>query len=334
MMTWWVLIIAACLSLALSAFFSGSETGMYCLSRVRLHLAASQKDVRAKRLSALLEDEPRTLCVTLIGTNVMNYLTSTIVAYALAKGMDLSDLDTEFYTVMILTPIVFVFGEVVPKSIFRLHADRLMLSGSWILKQADRIFHTLGVVPLFTKLAGVAERALQRNQSPSRVLSLAPKRHIATMLQDALAGELHGEARSSMIRKVIQLPEIRIHTVMVPRNHVISLSADTGRRAFVRTVRRYGFTRLAVYDTRPRHVIGFVSVDELLRRTDWQRIDECLQPAMQVQTHYTVAKVIADMQQNQRHIAVVTDRGGQMLGIVTRRDALEAVVGAIEESDT
>ncbi len=332
-MIWWALILIAIVSLAFSAFFSGAETGMYCLSRVRLHLAASQEDVRAKRLAALLENEPRTLCVTLIGTNVMNYLTSMTVAYALAKGLMLSELDTEVYTVMILTPIVFVFGEVVPKSIFRLHADRLMLSGSWILKQADRIFHALGAVSLFTTLASMAERAVQRSQTPSRVLTLAPKRHIATMLQDALAGEQHGEARSSLIRKVIQLPEIRIHTVMVSRNHVVSLAADTGQRALIRAARRFGYTRLAVYDTRPRRVIGFVSVDELLRRTDWQRIDECLQPALKVQAHDTVAKVIADMQQNQRHIAVVTDRGGQMLGIVTRRDALEAVVGAIEESE-
>jgi len=75
-------------------------------------------------------------------------------------------------------------------------------------------------------------------------------------------------------------------------------------------------------------------VDELLRRTDWVRIDECIQPALKVYAHDTVAKVMADMQQNKRHIAVVTDRGGQMLGIVTRRDALEAVVGAIEGSKT
>jgi len=332
-MIWWALILAAVVCIAFSAFFSGAETGMYCLSRVRIHLAAGQKNTRAKRLAALLEDKPRTLCVTLIGTNVMNYLTSMIVAYALAKGLMLSELDTQVYTVIILTPIVFVFGEVVPKSIFRLHADRLMLSGSWILKQADRIFHTLGAVTLFTKLANAAERAFQRNQAQAHVLTLASKRHIVTMIQDALAGERHGEARSSLIQNVIQLPEIRIHTVMVPRNNVVSLSADTGRRAFVRIVRRFGYTRLAVYDSRPRHVIGFVSVDELLRRSDWQRIDECLQPALKVQAHDTIAKVVADMQQDQRHIAVVTDRGGQMLGIVTRRDALEAVVGAIEQSE-
>ena len=155
----WVLVGGAVLAGLLgAAFFCGCETGLYCVNRLRVQLGVQEHDPRLLRLSSLLEDEQGALSVTLIGTNLMEYVATTAVAFLFAELLSMSGADTELYTVLLVTPVVFVFCEVVPKNLFQLHADGLMAQGSWLLTLADRVFRATGVVWLLTKLSGAARR--------------------------------------------------------------------------------------------------------------------------------------------------------------------------------
>lgn len=233
-MMWFMVIVLMMIGLLLSGFFSGSETGLYCVNRLRLELGVKKMDVRAQRLVRVLEDEAGALSVTLIGTNVMNYLTTTAAAFLFAELVGLGETDTELYTVIVLTPIVFVFGEVVPKNLFQLYADQLLPRWSWLLAMANWICRMTGCVWLLKKLTILVQRIIGIDETSDPVVT--PKWRIAALLQEALADQSWGQHQSALIDRVCQLSETPLHVAMVPKNRVTIISAQSDNRELVRIV--------------------------------------------------------------------------------------------------
>lgn len=327
-MMWFMVIVLMMIGLFLSGFFSGSETGLYCVNRLRLELGVKKMDVRAQRLVHILEDEAGALSVTLIGTNVMNYLTTTAAAFLFAELVGLGETDTELYTVVVLTPIVFVFGEVVPKNLFQLYADQLLPRWSWLLALANWICRMTGCVWLLKKLTTLVQRIIGIDETSDPVVT--PKWRIAALLQEALADQSWGQHQSTLIDRVCQLSETPLHVAMVPKNRVTVISAQSDNRELVRIVRRTGHARLPVFDQHRTRVIGLIKVDDLLQSRDWEQVGERVSPITAMQPHVTVANAISRMQSTRINMAVVTDHGGRMLGIITLNDLLKEIVGDMD----
>ncbi len=323
----WFVLSAALLGIFLSAFFSGAETGLYRINRLRLHLGVKKRDPQALRLSGVLDDEHGALTVTLIGTNVANYVTTSAVAYVFAEAWHFGEIDAELATVAMVTPILFVFGEVVPKSLFQLHPDTLLRRGSRLLVFFDRLLRASGLVWVLKGLAGSLNRLVSGDAELGG--APAPKRRVARLLHEALAGTVISEDQSDMIDRVCQLSETPLHAVMVPRNRVTIIRADTDRRGFIRVARRTGHAQLPVFESRPRHIAGLIKVDQLLQSEDWRTVSDHLQSPLNLSPHETVAAGIARLQRAGRSMAVITDHGGQMLGIVTLKDLLREVIGEL-----
>ena len=326
-MIWAIGVVVAIAGLFLSAFFSGAETGLYRVNRLRLHLSVKQRDPRALRVASVLDDEQGALSVTLVGTNMANYVTTTSVAYLFADQLNFAEVDTQLYTIALLTPVIFVLGEVVPKNLFRLHADTLLARGSRVLSGADALLRWTGVVWVLKRLAGAinilaGDRARQGG-------GFAPKRRVAMLLQEALVDNVLGEDQSDLIDRVCRLSETPLHAVMVPRNRVTALAAGADRRDLCRIARRTGHAHLPIFESSRRHVVGLITVDELLRSDDWRNVGDRLQSPLTLSPHETVASGIARLKREGRHIAVITDPGGQMLGIVTLNDLLKEIIGEL-----
>lgn len=326
-MSWPLITGIAAVGLFLSAFFSGAETGLYRINRVRLHLGVQKREPHALRLASVLDDEPRALSVTLVGTNLSNYLFTACVAYLFAESLDYNELNSQLYTVAVATPIVFVFGEMVPKNLFQLHADTLLARGSRLLVLSDRIFRFTGIVwaltslaDLFGRLAGVAD---------DNAVALLPKRRVAGLLQEAITQNILGEEQSDLINRVCGISETPVHTVMVPRNRVTVVASATSRKGLMRIERKTGHAQLPVYDTNRRRIVGTAKVDELLQDDQWNTIAERTKRVATLRPHDSVAAAISHLQQTHASLAIVTDRGGQMLGIVTLKDLLGEVLGEI-----
>ncbi|MCO6436369.1 MAG: DUF21 domain-containing protein [Phycisphaerae bacterium] len=331
MTTWVVVIVGIVLGLSLSAFFSGSETGLYSVSRVRLHVAARQGNRLARVTERLLADEPGSIASILIGNNIANYLLTSAVAILFTDCIGLTKWQSEVYTIAVLTPIVFVLGEVVPKNIFHVYADGLMLRVGWLLAGFCAACRWTGLVSLFRVFSTVVSR-LVGGSNPILVARAKPKRRIAALISDAVVSDESGAEHSGLVKRVVELSETPVHTVMVPQNRVISISARADRRELIRLVRRHGFSKLPVHDTGRRHIIGQISVDRLLRGHDWKSVGDKVIPVATVRPHATLAESMTTLQQARRELAIVTDRGGRLLGIVTMADLLEWLVGGAEKS--
>jgi len=323
----WLAAAIIPIGLFLSGFFSGVETGLYRVNRLRLHLDVQRRDPVGVRLAGVLEDEQGALSVTLIGTNVMNYVITTAVAFLLAERLGLGEANTGLYTVMIMTPIVFVFGEVVPKNLFQLYADTLLARSASLLSLSDRLFRMTGVVWALKQLANIISRLT--GAYAQRDTAFGSKRRVALLLQEALAGRTLGEEQSDLIDRVCQLSETPLHTVMIPRNRVTVIGTNTNRRTLLRIARRTGHALLPVYESSRRHIVGLAKIDELLQWDDWETVGKRLHPAPTLSPHETVATAISRLQRAGRGMAIVTDHGGQMLGVVTLKDLLGEVVGEL-----
>ena len=328
-MMWAMAIGCVLVGLSLSAFFSGAETGLYCINRTRLHLGAKSGNAKAIRLETMLQDEPGTLTITLVGTNLMNYLTTMAVAFVLAELVGMSGAQTEVYTVLALTPIVFVFGEVVPKNLFQQHADLFMMRGGNLLWWTGRILRLTGIVWLLTRLAAVTARIVAGSDlRPGS--ELAPRRRMTTLLQEAVADRQLGADQSALIERVLQLSEIPILSAMSPRNRVQSVSVATDARAFNRMARRTQHTKIPVFDNHPLHITGIIDIDTALREAKFDNLTDLVETVMTISPHETVASAITKMRQAGQSMAVVTDRSGRMLGLVTANGLLEEVVAEMD----
>ncbi len=326
-MSWIGISAAVMIGLFLSGFFSGAETGLYRANRLRIRLGVHRRDPRAMRLAGLLEDEQGTLSVALIGTNVANYVTTLAVTYFFASLLGLSDTRAEIYTIAAVTPVIFVFGEMVPKTLFQLHPDRLLRAGSRLLAISNRLFRMTGIVWFLARLAGAINRLAGLRATPGT--SFDPKRRVAVLLQEALARDTLSQDQSELIDQVCQLSETPIHSVMVPRNRVRLIAADADRRELLRAARKTGHARLPVYATSARHITGVIKVDELLRSDGWNNVGQRLQPPLTLGPHTNAATAITQMRQARRGMAVVIDRSGHLLGIVTLKDLLREIVGEV-----
>jgi CBS domain containing-hemolysin-like protein len=330
-MSWAIIGVIVALALFLSGLFSGAETGLYRVNRLRVDLGLQRGDARARWLVPVLDDRQGALAVTLIGTNLMNYVTTVAVAFLFGDVIGMADLDAEIYTVAALTPVVFVFGEVVPKNLFRLYPDMLLLRSSALLALFNRLFRLTGAVWGLKKLVQLIDRLVGAIE-PSDAM-LAPKWRMAMMLQEAMTSQALGETHSDLVDRVCQLSETPVHRIMVPSNRVVSITAAADRQSLLRVARRVTHARLPVFQRRASYVVGVIKVDDLLRREDWTAVGEAIRPVPTLSPHETVAGAITRLRKEGRGMAIITDHGGRMLGMVTLNDLLQEIVGELGSDD-
>lgn len=332
--SWIIVSLIILVGLLMSGVFSGAETGLYCASRVRLHLGARREDKGAVRIHHMLDNPQRAVSFTLVGTNVMNYLTTSATAFMLSELLLVRDAATEIYTVAILTPVVFVFGEVVPKMLFQRRPYFWLLRCNvllWFPFQLLRAMGVLWIIKGFTELVG------RLGGLRGQAIGFDPRERMRHMIQEALAGRSIGDAQSYLIERVMRLSETPVHDLMIPRNLVQAVPAHADRRELARFARRTQDEVLPVYDRDPRRVIGTVLVNEALLVEDLKKVADIVNPAVTVGPHETVVAAMERIQQTGSPLLIVVDRVGRLLGVVTMRTLFGGVLGVLAtrvESDT
>lgn len=322
-MTWLLCICGLVIFVGASAFFSGSETGIYCVNRLRLRLSSDRGEARAIRLQRLLQDEQGAMAVVLVGTNLANYLATVSLALLLAKQIGLSDSRVEFYTTLIVTPLLFVFGEVLPKNLFQRDADRLLYAGGMALAVARRLF-----APLVWGLAALSARLITAFDSRDDGLTGPDDRHrVGALLREALATRDHAGQHGEFVDRVLNLPDTSVRTVMIPLSQVVSLPVEADCHEFLRVVRRHVHSRLPVYRGQPGQVVGVVDVHALLADKTWEQVGQRAQPVERLDPREPVSSAILRVQRSGLPMAMVGRKDGPMLGMVTLKDLLEEIVG-------
>ncbi len=320
--------IGLVVGLLLSAFCSGSETGIYCVNRVRLRVAEARGQRGARRLSRLLQGTEDVVVTTLIGTNLADYLvTASIATLLLARAVP--DGQVELLTTAIATPAVLVLGGVLPKDLFRRDADALMRTLARPVAAVTAIARGTGVVWLLRAWTRRVLRWIDPVRAATEAELLPRARTLRLLEEGAVRGGMSPVQREIMER-VLRVSTVRMANVMVPRARAAMLPTSVSREDFLRVARMAHFSRIPLYRGDPRKVVGVVSVFDVLMDDRNRPIAEHVRPATFVQVGESVPAALLRMQQARNAMAIVTDAAGHCVGLCTIKDLVEEIVGELE----
>ena len=328
-----LLVIPILFFLALAAFFSGSETAVISASKMRLKALADRGDSRAKLAGQLLKRPERLLGTMLVGTNIAVVTSTTLAAFIIASlirssySTDHTNLESAI-TTLIMTPLILIFGEIVPKSICRARANSISLTISPILRWASIVLYP--IVTAITSISTYFALLLSRRgrHKPSTVTE---ELKLLARLSEK-EGLIRPQQRK-MIYSVFDLEQQTIASAMVPLVDVVSIEKNTGLEEFYDKVTEAKFSRFPVYESRIDNIMGIINVLDVLYSIDraedissFVREDIIYLPESK---HITTS--LQDLQHSHYPMAVVVDEYGGVTGIVTIEDLVEEIVGEIRD---
>ncbi|MCP4837427.1 MAG: DUF21 domain-containing protein [Phycisphaera sp.] len=318
-MTLLVSLVVAILGVLGSAIFSGLETGLYVVNRVRLAVRASRGDRSAVRLESELEHPDRLLSTLLILNNAANYAGSLGVA-AILNSFGLSAAGVVVLNTALVVPVLFVFGETVPKDLFRTRADLWIPRCVGPLRMARRSLTVIGLVPMLS----LVDRLVQRLVGGDPGDRVGPRARMTWFIRESAASGSLTPAQLDLADRALSMRHLAVTSEMTPWRQVVTVrKADltTDPRAIAgRTMR----SRLPVTDGSGR-VIGVVGVQDLLLGREFNDSIDQSMPRLGPGTPVFVA--LETLRQARRPMGIVEDSSGRPLGIVTLKDLVEPLLG-------
>ncbi len=242
----WLEIIGAfalfLLGLRLSAFFSGAETGFYRVSFLRLSIEAHSGDRIAARILWFARHPSYFVATTLIGNNVANYLTTSAISLAVVAVMQSQAAWVEICGTLLISPVVFVFGELMPKNLYYRAPLMLLRRDSTLFEFFFRLFLIVSfpliwITSLFERLAGSDKQTLE--------MVLGRKRLVQVLHQGYQQGLLT-DVQGRLVQGLMHTAAERIVDSVTPANRVFGVDDDTTRDGVVECARRYGINNVAV----------------------------------------------------------------------------------------
>ncbi|PSW09470.1 DUF21 domain-containing protein [Photobacterium sanctipauli] len=325
-----ILFALLILLLIISGYFSGSETGMMALNRYKLRHLANQGHRGAKRVEKLLSRPDRLIGLILIGNNLVNILASAI---ATILGMRLyGDMGVAIATGT-LTLVVLVFAEVTPKTLAALYPERVSYASSIVLRVLMKILYPLvwfvnGITNSFLRLLGLRVS----NMDDAKLSS----DELRTVVNEA--GGLIPRRHQDMLLSILDLENVTVEDLMVPRNEIAAINVNDDWKSIVRQLSHSAHGRIVLYRDSIDEVVGMLRVREAYRlmmdKNDFSK-ENLLRAADEV---YFIPEgtplniQLLKFQRNKERIGLIVDEYGDIQGLITLEDILEEIVGEFTTS--
>jgi putative hemolysin len=317
---WGILIVLV----LLSAFFSSAETAFSSANLVRLKSLVEEGKTKAKKAIYVIDNFDKALTTILVGNNVVNIALATISATVLLNVFSDDPTLANIVNTLGVTTLILIFGELLPKSSAKANADQLAFLYGPVMYSLIKLF-----TPVIFILQPISNRRPRGMNEGSSVYSDAELETLIEQLEEE--GSL-GEERADMIQSVLDLDNTVVEDIMTPRVDCVMIDVNDTIEKLESIFIETGYTRIPVFQEDKDKVIGKVHFKDLMEAMFTGKkgsIADYVTDIIYVPETMTVDKLIAELQRNQQHIAVVTGEYGGTAGIVTMEDALEELVGEI-----
>ena len=333
-MTAYVLALLVCL--ALSAFFSASEMALSSANRMRLESAAEDGDRSAKTALGLLDSFDGTLGAILIGNNLVNVASSSIssvIAITVAARAELADGLCSTAATVIVTVLVIIFGETIPKIIAKKNATRLTLAVAGIIKGLSVVL--LPLVWLAVRLNRLITDRLRGEDTEDA--QEAAVEELQSIIETAQDEDVLDDDRGELLQAALDFGEVSASQAMTARVDMTALDIDDGLDEILKQVADVPYSRLPVYEGDTDNIIGVLHLNTLYRALlEGGEIDlrSLLTEPCWVYKTVKLPAVLEQLREKQTHLAIVTDEYGGTAGVISMEDVLEYLVGDIwDETD-
>ena len=329
------LVLAVLVCLVLSAFYSGSETALVSVNKIRINQLVESKDARAEIIHRLVASPDRMLALTLVGTNLANVLISQFGDRLTARLFPDTQNLQELIAILWVTSLLLIFGEILPKTIFRVKADTLALRYAYPLRLSEWVLAPLiFLVQTVTKLI---VRLVDRGaSSPSADAQREELRLLATMGERS--GNLYTDQRR-MIHSLLNLQDRTVAQVMVPLVDIVAIENRTNRENFLRIAADSGFSRIPVYEEQIYNIVGIVNLldviyDDVEVETDSDADEKAatIEPFIRKDLYFVpesknINALLKEIQNTRHTMVFAVDEYGGTVGLVTVEDLVEEIVG-------
>ena len=328
----WLSLAAIVVLLGFSAFFSGSETALTAASRARLHQLEKEGSQRAGVVNGLIANREKLIGGLLIGNNLVNVMASALATSTLI--MLFSEAGVAYAT-LIMTVLIVIFAEVLPKTYAIHNADRMSMAIAPVIRA---VIWTLSPVVVgiawfirnILRIFGADPEALKALASHEEELRGAIELHRGT-------DEEIGEERR-MLRSILDLGDVDVSEIMTHRSKVEALEADQSAEALVEAVLDSPYTRLPLWRDDPDNIVGVLHAKDVLRAVQGRhgaiaKLDLMAIAAKPwfIPDTTTLLDQLQAFRTRREHFAVVVDEYGSLQGVVTLEDILEEIVGDIAD---
>ena len=317
--------LALIILICLSAFFSSAETSMTTVNKIRIQSLAEQGDKRAKILLTVIEDSGKLLSTIRIGNNIV-YIRASSLATTLT--MRLFGNAAVSISTGIITLLVLIFGEITPKTMASLYAEKMALSYARIIHFP--MFLLTPVIFLVNKLAKGVLTLLRIDDSVKG--NTITEHELRTLVNVGHEEGVIEKEERQMIYNVFDFGDSQAQDVMVPRIDVSFADVNSSYEDLIGLFREEKHTRFPVYEETTDNIIGIVNVKDLLL-TDQKdfTLRKILRDAYFTYEYKKTSELLMEMKENSVSFAVVLDEYGATSGIITLEDLVEEIVGDIHD---
>jgi len=316
----WVL-----LAIAMEAFFSGSEIGMVSVNRIKMKKLAEEGNSSAQAILNLLDNPEKLFTTTSLGTNLA-MVTSTAISTAFMVE-NFGDFG-EWIAMLIIFPLVFFGGEIIPKVIFQNRADSLMP----VMIYPLNLFHNcLG--PIIKWLSHTSQHLTSRVPEgvTEKTFTFSRDQLRKVLSLESQTVDL-GTTEKKIIHNIFNFGELIAEQCMVPLVQMTAIKDTANMLEAHEIAKESGFSRLPVFHERMHNLIGILNAFDLLdQEMDNTPITELIRPAHYIPPNKKIDDLLKELQQGGLHMAFVVDEYGGCIGLVTIEDLLEKIVGEIED---
>jgi putative hemolysin len=317
----WIFAIFLCV--LLEGFFSGTEIAMVSLDRARVKARAEQGSRAGAQLEAILKKPEKFFSATLLGTNIFEVLSNTIATFLVIAYLGA---EYKYLTIIIMTPVILVLGEIAPKTIYRYHSEVIAPYLVYPLKIASIIFYPVviglsGVTALFVKIFGIESTRLKPHATREDLENYLAIWNLDSGLRTA---------EKKIVERIFDFTETEVEDIMIPLINVAAIETGDGIDEAIRLARKTGYSRIPVYAGEVYNIIGIVHAFDLLTTPEnTQSIKDIMRTTPYVPNTAPVDELLKQLRTQGNSIAIVVNEYGGAIGIVTIEDILEEVVGNI-----
>ncbi|MCI9635466.1 MAG: HlyC/CorC family transporter [Hungatella sp.] len=312
--------------LALSAFFSSTETALTTVNKIRVRTLAESGVERAVTLSKVIEQQGKMLSAILIGNNIVNLSASSLMTTLTIKlfGNKAVGVATGVLTLLIL-----VFGEITPKTLSTISAESMALRSAGVIYAL--MYVLTPVIAVVNKLSlGVL---LFLKVDPNKKQDMITEDELRTIVEVSHEEGVIETKEKKMINNVFDFGDSLAKDIMVPRIDMVFVNVDATYDELIDIFRNEQYTRIPVYEETTDNVIGIVNVKDLLLIEDHDNfhIRDCLRQPMYTYEYKKNSELMIEMQKSFSNLVIVLDEYGATAGLVTLEDMLEEIVGEIRD---
>lgn len=312
--------------LMLKGFFAGSELAMVNSDKIHLRHQARLGDPGAKLVLNLFRTPDVMLGTTLVGTNISTVIITTLGTLMFIRLMGETG---DLVSILVFTPFLLIFGEIVPKSIFQQKSDQIAPKIIYPLRFFSILFYP--VIIIFSRIARIAARMFGGGATAQTGFITKDELRVLLDLSETTSERV--ATSKQRIRHIFRFADTTVGEVMTPLAEVVGFNEGDSIDAAINRVWEHGYNRLPVFRQNANKVVGVLTLstwDLLLPDIQKRPVSDFIKPALYLSPKQSLDQVLPMLRARVDHMAIVVDEFGSAIGIVAMEDIFEEVVGELD----